>query len=974
MTSLTPRHHKQVGQLSLSLVCAIAWSVGGLKPSQAQIVPDGTLPTPSSTSVAGSTTTIRGGSQAGANLFHSFDQFSIGAGATASFQSNATIERILTRVTGGSPSLIDGSLEVLGSNADFFLLNPNGVLFGPDASLNLNGSFMATTGERLQFADGSFDAVNPSSPSLLSVSAPVGVNFGGAPAPIQVNGPGHGLLVNQNSEIIKTNRPLGLQVQPQQTLALLGGPVIFDGGNVTGGDATVGAGRVAIAGIGAGGNVDLTPDALGWQVDASGSNSFNDVILQNAASVDASSLGGGTIDVYGQNIVLSEGSTLLSETLGSGSGAAITIQGSEAVVLTGIFQDANTGQPFLPSSFVAEVVAGANGQGGALNLTAPLLLLQDGAQVSTSTYGAGDSGDMTINVQQLGLIGANAFGPSSLGSVVGFTSTGSSGDISVTADEIVGQGSGSITTFAFGPGQGGRIFVKASDVSFNGGSAAGPSGIFAGAILGQGGGLELESDRLTVSGGAQIAANTFGPGNGADITIRSQEIDLSGTSPNGNPTGILTGVERDNAPGSAGNIFLQAEQIRVGEGARIAVNTLGPGDAGVLMIEATQMDLEGAVLTPQGPKYSGLFATVDPTATGQGGQIVLDVDTLNVSDGARVLAATAGAGDAGDVTINANEVNLVGQNELGPSSLLTSAIVGPGAGGTIEVNANELNATDGAVISASNFLIGTGAPPGQGPAGVVILNVDQLTLSDEAQVTTASAGGAEGDIEINANILTLRRGGNINANAFGPAPGGNIAIDANFIIALADENSDITANAVDNRGGNVQIRTGNLLGIQPRADVTPGSDITASSALGVEFAGSIVLNEMEVNPAQGLAPLPKEVIDPSEKVAQSCPGDLIQAGSSFRISGRGGLAASEQQVLASLQVWQDDRDLSLGNVEAAIAPADSPSPDEATVSDGTSAPLPLQEAHELTRDRQGRIQLLASTGTMNPAPYVSCQG
>lgn len=973
MTSLTPWHPQRVGLFGFSLVWAIACSFNPFETAQAQIIPDGTLPTASSTSVTGTTTTISGGSQAGANLFHSFDQFSIGVGTTASFQSSAAIERILTRVTGRSPSLIDGSLEVLGGSADFFLLNPNGVLFGPGASLNLSGSFMATTGERLQFADGSFDAVNPSPASLLSVSAPVGVHFGGAPAPIQVNGPGHGLVVNQDSAIIKTNRPLGLQVQPQQTLALLGGPVIFDGGNVTGGDAATGAGRVAIAAIGANGHVALTSDALGWQVDASGSSSFNDVILKNAASVDASSLGGGPIDVYGQNIVLSEGSTLLSETLGGDRGAPITIEGKEAVVLMGISQDANTGQPFFPSSIVAEVVAGANGQGGALNITAPLLLLQDGAQVSTSTYGAGDSGDMTIEVQQLGLIGANAFGPSSLGSVVGFTSMGSSGDISVTADEIVGQGSGSITTFAFGPGQGGRIFVKASDISFSGGSRSGPSGIFAGAILGQGGGLEIESDRLTVSGGAQISANTFGPGNGADITIRSQSIDLSGTSPNGSPTGILTGVERDNAPGSAGDIFLQAEQIRVADGARIAVNTLGPGDAGVLTIEATQVDLEGAVMTAQGPKYSGLFGTVDPTATGQGGQINLNVGTLNVRDGARVLAATAGAGDAGDVTINANEVNLLGQNELGPSSLLTSAIVGSGAGGTIEVNANHLNATDGAVVSASNFLIGTAAPPGQGPAGRVILNVNQLTLSDEAQVTTASAGGAEGDIEINANILTLRRGASINANAFGPAPGGNIAIDANFIIALADENSDITANAVDNRGGNVQIRTGNLLGIQPRAEVTTGSDITASSALGVEFAGSITLNEMEVNPAQGLEPLPKDVVDPSEKVAQSCPGDLAQAGSSFRISGRGGLAASEQQVLASLEVWQDGRDLDLASAETAIAPAGSHSSLGVDVAQG-SAPIPLQEAHKLTRDRQGRLQLVALGGTMNPAPSLSCQG
>ncbi len=975
MKSIALWHKQMSGQLGFCLVCAIAGSWSGRAPAQAQIIPDATLPTPSSTSVTGVTTTISGGSQAGANLFHSFDQFSIGAGTTASFQSSTAIERILTRVTGSSPSAIDGRLEVLGSSADFFLLNPNGVLFGPDASLNLSGSFVATTAERLQFDDGEFSTVSPSSTALLSVSAPIGVNFGAAPAPIQVNGPGHGLVVTQNSEIIKTNRPLGLQVQPNQTLALLGGPVILDGGNLTSGNDTTGAGRVAIAAVGANENLDLHPDGLGWQVDAGYTQSFNDVILQNAASVDASSLGGGPIQVYGQNIVLSEGSTLLSETLGSGSGAPVTIEGSEAVVLMGISQDANTGQPFFPSSFVAEVVAGADGQGGALDITAPLLLLQDGAQVSTSTYGSGNGGDMTIKVQQLGLIGANAFGPSSVGSVVGFTSTGRGGDIHVMADEIVGQGSGSITTFAFGPGEGGRIFVKASDISFSGGSAAGPSGIFAGAILGQGGGLEIESDRLSLEGGAQISANTFGPGNGADIAIYSQEIDLKGTSPRGTPTGILTGVEDADATGDAGNIFLQADSIRVSEGARVAVNTLGAGNGGVLAIDATDVDLDGAVLTSdQGPRYSGLFATVDPTATGQGGTIALNVETLNVSNGARVLAATAGAGDAGDVTINADAVNLFGTNELGPSSLLTSAILGPGAGGTLEVNANTVNATDGAVVSASNFLIGTGAPPGQGPAGTVIVNSEQLFLSEQATITTASAGGAEGDVLISTGILNLRSGASIDTNALGPATGGNISIDADFIIAVPGENSDITANAVNNLGGQVQIRTGNLLGIQPRADVTSQSDITASSELGLAFAGSVTLDEMEINPAEGLAPLPDDVVDPSDQIAQSCPRspDLQDSGGKFQISGRGGLPASLRQVLESPQVWQDTRiaDTTLPDEANRSAEVDAAEPTPAVTSDSA---MQLQEAQVLSRDRAGRVQLIARAATMDPIPSFSCQ-
>ena len=154
---------------------------------QAQIISDGTLPTPTKVTTQNSLDfIITNGSQVGNNLFHSFREFSIPTEGSAFFDNALDIQNIISRVTGGSISDIDGFIKTNGST-NLFLLNPNGIIFGSNASLNINGSFLTTTANSLLFEDGNqFSATADQTTPLLTVSIPSGLQLGNSTQPIYI--------------------------------------------------------------------------------------------------------------------------------------------------------------------------------------------------------------------------------------------------------------------------------------------------------------------------------------------------------------------------------------------------------------------------------------------------------------------------------------------------------------------------------------------------------------------------------------------------------------------------------------------------------------------------------------------------------------------------------------------------------------------------------------------------------------------
>ena len=423
---------------------------------------------------------ISGGTRAGTNLFHSLSRFSLGSGDEAQFNSN-NAARIFTRITGEQPSSLNGIISTTGSTVDFFFLNPNGIIIGPNANLNIGGSFIASTADRIVFDNGAiFGVAQARFPdTLLAINVPIGLQYGSSPGNIEVQGSGNNILLNPGGfGVDLSNRTAGLTVFPNQTLALLGGDVKFKGGN-----ATAEAGRIEISAVGADSEVTLFPLTSGWQFDYDSVETFADIRLSQAASLDVSGEGGGAMHLQGEDIVLRGGSSLTANTFGGDVGQGLTLNASERVLVHGA-------SAFAPSGMFSDVDFGATGQGGNITVATGTFKILEGGLVSASTLGTGNAGGVDIDAQQVQLSGTSR---SSIVAGVGPFSTGQGGDIRVTTNRLGLADGSQLITNAFGLGNAGNIIVDAQTIY--------GQGIFPDDLLGSG-----------------FSSNGFG-GDGGDIVI-----------------------------------------------------------------------------------------------------------------------------------------------------------------------------------------------------------------------------------------------------------------------------------------------------------------------------------------------------------------------------------------------------------------------------------------------------------------------
>ena len=413
-------------------------------PAVGQVTSDGTLTT--NITQMGNTLEINGGVQEGGNLFHSFDEFSVPTDTTVRFNPDPSINLIINRVTGGTVSNIEGILQING-NADLFLINPSGIVFGPNAALDVNGSFIASTASSLQFSDGvEFSAMSTQPNPLLTLSVPEGLQYGNSV----------GQIVNRSQASLDgaTNvfdAPAGLLVQPNQTLALVGGNVAIERGNLT---AT--RGRIELGGVASNGFISLTPISQGWALGYEQVQDFQDVQFSQSSFVNASDANG-TIQVQGRRVVLTDGSQISASAVGSESAGTLSVTASESVELIGF------GSTGFNSALTTQVELGGTGNGGDLEIKTRELTIRDGATVSTGTAGDGQGGNLTINAsEKVELVGTLFNTPSNL-STTSFNGTGSGGELTVNTRQLILREGARASATTFGPGRGGTLTVNASE-------------------------------------------------------------------------------------------------------------------------------------------------------------------------------------------------------------------------------------------------------------------------------------------------------------------------------------------------------------------------------------------------------------------------------------------------------------------------------------------------------------------------------
>jgi filamentous hemagglutinin family protein len=461
------------------------------------------------------------GRREGGNLFHSFATFSIRRGESATFSGPAGIENMISRVTGGEASTIDGALTSTIPGADFYFLNPAGIAFGPNARLDLQGSFHVSTADELRFADGAKFSANLDARSSFTVEAPQAFGFLGRTSPIRV-------------------RQSVLEVPTGETFSLIGGDVSLQQGVVRAEAGTVQI--AAIGGIGAGRLAD--GEVTGARL--------ADVRLRDRALIDARGDGGGKVVIRGGRLVVDHATVAVDNT-----DEQPGIGGLDLNVRT-----ANIRGGALTSN------AEAGGSAGSVTVVAERLTITDDGRIDAEAFAAGRGGNVTLGLGKLEMRGSSSVSTSALA-----RASDRAGDIVLNAESIELRGGSRIAAATLGPGEAGDVTVKARVFLASGvdpdaeppSPRVVPSGVFVvslgeGPDAGAAGSVILRADSLRLHAGAQIGASTFGPGAGGDVMVNAREV-------------VAVGADRANGVRSGLRATSQGTGKDAGDGGSINLNT-----------------------------------------------------------------------------------------------------------------------------------------------------------------------------------------------------------------------------------------------------------------------------------------------------------------------------------------------------------------------------------------------------------------
>jgi large exoprotein involved in heme utilization and adhesion len=718
-------------------------------------------------------------------------------------------------------------------------MNPNGIVFGPNSSLDVGGSFVATTSDAIVFDRQSIFSANPEAASQLLEINPSAFLF----TQTSVNS-----IENQSraSERMSDSEPelFGLRVPDGSYLLFLGGDLVINGGGMIAFD-----GRVDVGGVASPGQVNLEfkegNPTLAFPENAPRANIF----LNNSAGITVSSNGSGEISFHADNLDISQGSTieagiqnnLISANLLTGN---INISVAEALTIEGA-----------GSSIFNTLGTNAEGTTGDLVIKTGQLNLRDGAQLGTLNLGSGVSGNVRIFASERVDIDGGLLGNlTGIFSQISRSGIGRSGDIHINTQELALNNGGQVNASVFGVGNSGNVKIEAErSATIEGAGDDSYSGIFVqnhSTSEGVAGNLNLDTQILTLRNGGRVSAGTFGQGDVGQVSIHAaEEIILDGTEQN---SFILNNV-LDMASGNTAGIYIDTGSLSIYEGSQIQSEVSGKGRSGniVIMAEGSveldgRDDLEDGSFIP-----SAIFGGIEENGQGQSGNVEINAGSLRVTNRAQISSTTEGLGNAGDILIDVqDDIYLL-------NSIIISEVTeetGVGEGGDITVTGNSLSLTDGSALlsdtehlgNAGNILIdleGALILQGKGPGAN---NPDEILPSQITATVEKNSNGNGGNITIYADSLSVIDEGFIRNSTFGSGNSGNIFIDTSEALIDGSDPGSQTRSRIEASTESTVAGNGGLLDINTdRLTVSNGARISTSTS-GSGNAGALTVTATEV--------------------------------------------------------------------------------------------------------------------------------
>ncbi|AFZ18067.1 two-partner secretion domain-containing protein [Allocoleopsis franciscana] len=829
-------------------------------PVVAQITSDGTLPT--NVTRSGNIWEITGGTQAGGNLFHSFSQFSVPTGNAAYFNNAPLIENIFSRVTGSSASEIDGLIRTNGT-ANLFLLNPNGILFGSNARLDIGGSFTASTSDRIVFADGTqFKATDTASQPLLTISTPLGVQYGTQPSGT-INNAGN-LAVKSNANITlfgTTVTNTGQLVAPGGTVQVLGDRI-----------ALLDNALIDVSAVGGGGTVLIGGDYQGKGTVPNASRSFvsKDVTI-NADALDNGN--GGKVIIWSDESTRFYGNIRVRGGKDGGNGGFVEVSGGQFLDFQG---NVNTSAPkgsfgtlLLDPTDIEIVATGGNTTSTNLLFTdPPFPLAQIDASVINNalanvvlqaTNNITFSTGINIAAPGVGLT-AQAGNNITVALPVGNSFETKGGDMRFIAgnnivvntfvSNWISPHGGNIQLIAgAGNGATGSITVDGNLLSFPGNT----------------GNISLAArGDISITGRSQIRSNlgdiSFNAGGNLFITgissvdsTRDLFITAAGTILIDNSK---VSADRVSPNSIGGNVNVDAARLRLLNGGQLTADGIFDGNGGIVTIRVPEIEMDSTGIYGNSQISASAIRSLGSIPRGNAGKIEIQTGRLTARNGAQIIAATYGSGNAGEVTVRANEIELIGVafGDKEASGFFANNQPGStGGNGRIAINTGRLLARDGAGVFVASFnnqtsgeiriqasdiaLIGNApsygcygsygcggllarALEGTGNAGAIAIDTNRLLVQDGALIDVRAATGNGGNLNIRAtDSMIVSDRGIVSAVSTGIGAGGNIAINTKN---LTVQNNSIVGTGSNNQdnAGSITVRNSESVTVSNRSVIS----------------------------------------------------------------------------------------------------------------------------------------------------------